>query len=133
MVTRAKKDSTVLSCTHFLWKACWHGNTPSSSFTLKSSRHTAHVCCVSDRQSETEREQSFDEIIMHRFCFFVSHHKSVFAAQISVRMFMKITFLPHEDSTSLDPLSKPPLGGKKQNISKIIQQGLEYDLDPKVR
>lgn len=31
--------------THFLWKACWHGSTPSSSFTLKSSRQTAQVCC----------------------------------------------------------------------------------------
>lgn len=33
------------SPTHFLWKACWHGSTPSSSFTRKSSRQTAQVCC----------------------------------------------------------------------------------------
>lgn len=32
-------------CTHFRWKACWHGSTPSSSFALKSSRQTAQVCC----------------------------------------------------------------------------------------
>lgn len=31
--------------THFRWKACWHGSTPSSSFALKSSRQTAQVCC----------------------------------------------------------------------------------------
>lgn len=48
-IKKKKLNSDKLSCTHFLWKACWHGNTPSSSFTLKSSRHTAHVCCVTDR------------------------------------------------------------------------------------
>lgn len=29
---------------HFLWNACEHGHTPSSSLVLNSSRHTAQVC-----------------------------------------------------------------------------------------
>lgn len=37
--------ASLYPCTHLLWKACWHGSTPSSSFTLKSSRQTAQVCC----------------------------------------------------------------------------------------
>lgn len=47
---KRKVEKNSDNCTHFLWKACWHGNTPSSSFTLKSSKHTAHVCCVTDRE-----------------------------------------------------------------------------------
>lgn len=31
--------------THFLWNACEHGHTPSSSLVLNSSRQTAQVCC----------------------------------------------------------------------------------------
>lgn len=30
--------------TYFLWKACEHGHTPSSSRLQNSSKHTAHVC-----------------------------------------------------------------------------------------
>lgn len=30
--------------THFLWKACLHGQIPSSSFCLNSSKHTAQIC-----------------------------------------------------------------------------------------
>lgn len=54
--TKSEERLRCALCTHFLWKACWHGNTPSSSFTLKSSKQTAHVCCVSDgqdRQTQT--------------------------------------------------------------------------------
>ena len=29
--------------TYFLWKACLHGQIPSSSFCLNSSKHTAHI------------------------------------------------------------------------------------------
>lgn len=41
---------------HLLWKACWHGRTPSSSFTLKSSRHTAHVCCRGNTKTHRARD-----------------------------------------------------------------------------
>lgn len=30
---------------HFLWKACLHGQIPSSSFCLNSSKHTAQISC----------------------------------------------------------------------------------------
>lgn len=44
--TAASKRAALLSFrrTYFLWKACEHGHTPSSSLLQNSSKHTAHVC-----------------------------------------------------------------------------------------
>lgn len=47
-----KGQTSLGSRPHLLWKACWHGRIPSSSFTLKSSRHTAQVCCGGDTELE---------------------------------------------------------------------------------
>lgn len=44
--TAALNSAALLSIrkTYFLWKACEHGHTPSSSLLQNSSKHTAHVC-----------------------------------------------------------------------------------------
>lgn len=34
---------SIRPCTYFLWKACLHGQIPSSSFCLNSSKHTAQI------------------------------------------------------------------------------------------
>lgn len=43
---------------YLLWKECWHGNTPSSSFVLKSSKQTAHVNWET-REGKSEEFQNF--------------------------------------------------------------------------
>lgn len=107
-----KKNSDKLSCTHFLWKACWHGNTPSSSFTLKSSRHTAHVCCVTDR-AERGRcpHQWYGPALSQCLCF-----AEALAAR---KTLFKCWFLPHEDLIFWDLPLKQPVGNTKRKKNSL--------------
>lgn len=113
---RRRKNSD--NCTHFLWKACWHGNTPSSSFTLKSSKHTAHVCCVTDTGRGAEGVGGEDRW----------HHPT---SRQSVALnrcenLFKDWFLPREDLIFWDLLLKQPLGGERKTRSKFRRNSFTF-------